>query len=115
MTYPEISIDLHLGDEQVDLVSGGFDLWLQEFRLADSGPGATPLPRPAAARRGAPAYFARRGRPAHPRELAGHACLAYAYLPNPDRSRFLHASGEEETVTPVAPSEPTTATHSDRP
>jgi hypothetical protein len=50
---------------------------------------------------GAPAYFARRGRPAHPQDLAGPACLGYAYLPTLDRWRFIHASGEAAVVTPV--------------
>ena len=30
---------------------------------------------------GAPDYFKRHGRPAHPRDLLRHACLCYAYLP----------------------------------
>ena len=51
---------------------------------------------------GAPAYFARHGRPTHPRDLAAHACLGYAYLPTPDRWRFIHASGEEAAVTPAS-------------
>ncbi|MFL5279777.1 MAG: substrate binding domain-containing protein [Rhodopila sp.] len=48
-------------------------------------------------------YFAHEGRPAHPRDLTGHACLGYAYLPTPDRWRFVHASGEEATVAPDGP------------
>src|SRR5438270_98635 len=53
------------------------------------------------ARVGAPAYLARHGRPKHPRDLADHACLGYAYLPDPDRWRFVQASGEEAVVVPA--------------
>src|SRR5690606_15454877 len=44
-----------------------------------------------------------RSRPHHPRDLADHVCLGYAYLPNPDRWTFVHASGEEVMVRPTGP------------
>jgi DNA-binding transcriptional LysR family regulator len=101
--YPQVSIDLHLGDEQVDLVGGGFDLALRIAALADSSLRARRVCQIRRLLVGAPAYFARRGRPAHPRDLEGHACLGYAYLPTPDRWRFVHASGEEAAVAPRGP------------
>ena len=101
--YPQVSVDLHLGDELVDLVGGGFDLALRIAALADSSLRARRVCRIRRLLVGAPAYFARRGRPAHPRDLEGHACLGYAYLPTPDRWRFVHASGEEAAVAPHGP------------
>ena len=101
--YPEITIDLHLGDELVDLVGGGFDLALRIAALADSALRARRICRVGRLLVGAPAYFERRGRPAHPRDLAGHDCLGYAYLPTPDRWHFIHASGEEAAVAPAGP------------
>lgn len=101
--YPDISVDLHLGDEQVDLVGGGFDMALRIAALADSSLRARRVCRVRRLLVGAPAYFARWGRPAHPRELSGHACLGYAYLPSPDRWRFVHASGEEAAAAPTGP------------
>jgi DNA-binding transcriptional LysR family regulator len=101
--YPEVSIDLHLGDELVDLVGGGFDLALRIAALADSSLRARRVCRIRRLLVGAPVYFERRGRPTHPRDLAGHACLGYAYLPSPDRWRFVHVTGEEAAVAPHGP------------
>jgi DNA-binding transcriptional LysR family regulator len=99
-TYPQISIDLHLADEVVDLVAGGFDIALRIAALADSSLRARRICRMRRLLVGAPEYFERRGRPQHPGDLANHACLGYAYLPTPDRWRFTHASGEEVSVMP---------------
>ncbi|MFG1480288.1 LysR family transcriptional regulator [Xanthobacter sp. V4C-4] len=101
--FVKLSIDLHLSDAQVDLVGEGFDLALRIANLPSSSLKAR---RICAVRRilvGAPAYFARHGRPAHPRDLEAHRCLGYAYLPVPDRWRFVDAGGEVVTVTPAGP------------
>ena len=82
---------------------GGFDLALRIAALADSTLRALRICRIRRLLVGAPAYVGRRGHPVHPRDLAGHACLGYAYLPSPDRWRFVHASGEEATVAPAGP------------
>ncbi|MFG1401976.1 LysR family transcriptional regulator [Xanthobacter sediminis] len=101
--FPRLSVDLHLSDAVVDLVGEGFDLALRIATLPSS---SLKVRRICAVRRilvGASAYFARRGRPAHPRDLEGHACLGYAYLPVPDRWRFVDGAGETATVTPAGP------------
>src|SRR3954454_24136194 len=102
-TYPEVSIDLHLSDALVDLVGGGFDLALRIAVLADSSLRTRRLCQIRRLLVGSPAYLDRMGRPHHPRDLAGHACLGYAYLPTPDRWTFVHTSGEEVTVMPKGP------------
>ena len=101
--HPDVSIDLHLSDELVDLVGGGFDLALRIAALADS---SLKVRRICQIRRllvGAPRYFDRRGRPSHPHDLVSHACMGYAYLPTPDRWHFIHVSGEEAVVAPAGP------------
>jgi DNA-binding transcriptional LysR family regulator len=103
VAYPLVSIDLHLSDEVVDLVGGGFDLALRIAALADSTLRARRICRIRRLLVGASSYFERRGRPEHPRDLSGHACLGYAYLPTPDRWRFIHASGEEAAISPSGP------------
>lgn len=101
--HPEVQIDLHLSDALVDLVGGGFDLGLRIAALADS---TLRVRRLCAVRRSlvaAPAYLDAHGRPEHPGDLAHHACLGYAYLPSPDRWRFLHQDGAEVAVSPTGP------------
>ena len=103
ISYPEVMIDLHLGDEIVDLVGGGFDMALRIAALPDSTLIARRLCQVRRLVVGAPAYFDRRGRPAHPSEFANHDCLGYAYLPSPEVWRFTHVGGDEAVVTPRGP------------
>jgi DNA-binding transcriptional LysR family regulator len=102
-SYPEMTIDLRLGDEIVDLVGGGFDMALRIAALPDSSLIARRLCQVRRLVVGAPEYFDRRGRPAHPTELADHDCLGYAYLPSPEVWRFVHVGGAEAVVTPRGP------------
>lgn len=101
--YPEISIDLHLSDEIVDLVGDGFDLALRIAALSDSSMIARRLCQVRRLLVGAPSYFASRGRPSHPRELSGHACLGYSYLPSGDNWQFVGPAGEPHAVPVTGP------------
>jgi DNA-binding transcriptional LysR family regulator len=101
-SYPEVMIDLHLGDEIIDLLVGGFDVALRIAVLPDSTLIARRLCQVRRLVVGAPVYFDRRGRPTHPAELADHDCFGYAYLPSPEVWRFVHVGGAEAAVTPRA-------------
>lgn len=73
--YPKVEVDLQLSDAFVDLAGEGFDV---AVRIADLPDSSLQGRRLGALRRvvfGAPAYFARRGRPSHPTELRDHACI----------------------------------------
>jgi DNA-binding transcriptional LysR family regulator len=74
-SYPNVAVDLQLTDNFVDLSSEGLDLVVRIADLPDSGLQSKKL---GALRRvvfGAPSYFERHGRPAHPAELRRHACI----------------------------------------
>ncbi|UTM59367.1 LysR family transcriptional regulator [Photobacterium sp. CCB-ST2H9] len=79
--FPDIDLDIHLGDEDVDLVEQGFDLG---FRAAshpfDSSYVGRPLTtfqyRICASRR----YLDRYGSIEHPKDLLHHNCFEYAYF-----------------------------------
>ena len=103
LAYPEVTIDLQLGDEIVDLVGGGFDVALRIATLRDSSLIARRLCQVRRLVVGAPAYFDRRGRPTHPADLANHECLGYVYLPSPEAWHFVHVGGEEAAVIPRGP------------
>jgi DNA-binding transcriptional LysR family regulator len=100
--YPDVSIDLRLDDQMVDLVAGGIDVALRIADLPDSSLIARRLCPVSRWVVGTPDYFARHGTPQRPRDLVNHACLAYSYLAGGETWRFKDASGAEESVTITA-------------
>lgn len=77
--HPRISLTLELDDRRVDASSDGYDAVIRHGVLEDSRLVAWQL---APSRRllvGAPAYFARYGRPAKLEDLAAHRAIYYTY------------------------------------
>ena len=101
--YPDISVDMHLSDEMVDLIGDGFDAALRIAVLEDS---SLVVKRLAPVRRfivATPSYLARCGRPVHPNDLSAHHCLGYAHRANRDVWRLTNKEGGSATVSPVGP------------
>lgn len=74
--HPHVQLDLVVSDAPIDIVAGGYDAGIQLGEVIDKDMVAVPVTgdlRLAVV--GAPAYFARRGVPKHPRELVEHDCL----------------------------------------
>ncbi len=99
--HPELSVDLHLSDEIVDLVAGGYDFALRIARLDPSSLRARRICDVRLLLVASPGYAAR-GLPAHPRALGEHPCFGYAYTANASWS-FTHRSGEQASVVPSGP------------
>jgi DNA-binding transcriptional LysR family regulator len=74
--YPHVQLDLVVSDDPLDIVAEGFDAGIQLGEVIDldmHAVGVTGDLRLVVV--GAPAYFARRSRPKHPRDLAEHDCI----------------------------------------
>lgn len=98
--YPEISIDLHLSDQAVDLIGEGYDAALRIAVLQDSTLAARRICRVSRFIVAAPAYLRKHGRPQHPRDLIETDCLAYSYRARTDAWEFVHRNGKSYSVTP---------------
>ncbi|TPE49269.1 LysR family transcriptional regulator [Amaricoccus solimangrovi] len=74
---PGLEIEVDFDDRFVDLIESRFDAVIRIGTLPDSSFIARRLAPVRAHCVASPDYLARRGRPAHPRDLAGHDCLRY--------------------------------------
>ncbi len=101
--YPEVSIDLHLSDDLVDIVGEGFDAAIRVAALPDSSLLARRLCAMPLYLVGAPVYLKTHGYPKHPMHLAEHACLGYSYQLRQGVWQFRKKSGEVATVRPNGP------------
>jgi DNA-binding transcriptional LysR family regulator len=73
--YPEIEIELKVSDRQVDLIEEGLDVAVRIREMPDSALKTRRLGALRLVVFGAPAYFARHGRPEHPDDIARHQCV----------------------------------------
>lgn len=73
--YPAITLDLAVTDRRVDLVAEQVDVLLRTGPLGDSSLIAHKVAEGRRVICAAPAYLARRGRPAAPKDLLSHDCL----------------------------------------
>jgi DNA-binding transcriptional LysR family regulator len=74
--YPELAARLLLLDRNIRLVEEGIDVAVRIGELRDSSLRAVPIGAVRQVIVASPAYLARRGRPAAPRDLAGHDIIA---------------------------------------
>lgn len=75
--YPEIRIELDLSDRLVPLAQEGFDLAIRHTSAPPDTHVAVKLCESRTLLLASTAYLRRQGVPAHPAELAAHACLPY--------------------------------------
>lgn len=78
--HPEMSVELLLVDRVLDLLDESIDLALRIGALPDSGLVAVPVGSTRRVVCASPDYLARRGLPAHPADLRGHAVIRHTGL-----------------------------------
>ena len=77
-TYPDVHLELHVGDAPIDIVAEGYDAGMGPQDRAAADMIAVRVTRPMKiALVGAPAYFARQRAPRTPDDLARHSCIQY--------------------------------------
>ncbi len=91
---PKVALDVTLNDRVVDLVEEGYDVAVRITNLASSQLVSRRLATTRVVLCASPAYLAEHGTPSHPRELAGHEVISYAYWTGGDDWRFTGADGE---------------------
>jgi DNA-binding transcriptional LysR family regulator len=77
-TYPEVRLELAVGEATIDIVAKGFDAGIGPHDRAPADMIAVRVMAPMkVALVGSPAYFARRRPPRSPDDLARHSCIQY--------------------------------------
>src|SRR4029079_9752282 len=101
--YPEVVIDLELGDQKHDLIGEGFDAAIRIASLPDSSLVARTLTPMARYLVGAPSYIEKHGRPAHPLDLNHHRCIGNNHAEGQNGWQFSRAGRKSIVVRPCGP------------
>jgi len=101
--YPEVSVDMHLSDDLVDIVGEGYDGAIRIAALPDSSLVARRLCGMRLYLLASPAYLKAHGRPKHPLHLSEHLGLTYSYQLRQGAWSFRKKDGEVATVRPNGP------------
>lgn len=105
-SYPEVEVDLTLGDRTIDLIGAGYDAAIRAGELKDSSLFARRLADYEFVVCAAPEYLEHHGTPQHPSDLSGHHCLGFTYPgigSQSAHSDWVFRSEGEEYRVPVNP------------
>jgi DNA-binding transcriptional LysR family regulator len=97
-TYPEIDLRLRLADHLLHLTEDRIDVAVRIGVLGDSSLVATPVGEIRRVACASPAYFASRGVPHSPDELARHDCITFEGIASPRAWTFAGARGSAVAV-----------------
>jgi DNA-binding transcriptional LysR family regulator len=97
--YPDIDIRIMLADRLVNLVEEHIDLAVRIGELPDSSLVVIRIGSIRLVICGSPAYFAERGVPKRPDDLAAHSCVTFEGLMSPDAWTF--ATGKSDMSIPI--------------
>lgn len=103
--YPDIVVELVVDNNFIDLAASGCDAGIRYGERLEQDMIAIPVgPRTERfAAAAAPAYLARRGVPAHPRDLLQHACMRGRFLSGAIYPWEFARDGQTLTVEPNGP------------
>ncbi len=91
--YPDISVDLMIGTEPVNLIEHGVDVVIRSAHLKDASIESRVLMPVSYNIAGSPAYFEKYGFPDHPTDLIHHNCLLHQGRRNPHEWAFIGPEG----------------------
>lgn len=98
--YPDVQLEVHVGNRNVDFVAEGFDLAVRGRTPPDSGLVARRLLDSPLVVVAAPAYLARAGMPTRLEDLAQHECIQFELPSSGQRVPWLfRRDGEDIEVT----------------
>jgi DNA-binding transcriptional LysR family regulator len=92
--YPELSVDLSMSDQVVDMVQEGLDLSIRVGEVQDASLVARRIGSTTAIAVASEAYLARVGEPLHPTDLERHECIIFNRIPTPETWNFEGADGK---------------------
>ncbi|KAF3996728.1 LysR family transcriptional regulator [Glaciimonas immobilis] len=103
--YPDITLDVVVDNNFVDVIASGCDAGIRYGERLEQDMIAVPIgPRTQRfAVAAAPTYLARRGMPAHPRDLLEHACLRGRFLSGAMHPWEFERDGQKLCVEPTGP------------
>jgi len=103
--YPEIRLEVMADDNFVDVLAAGCDAGIRYDERLEQDMIAVPIgPRVQRfATAASPAYLDRHGRPRHPRDLLGHACLRGRFTSGAITPWDFESAGEVVRVDPSGP------------
>lgn len=103
--HPAITLEVNAEDTFIDVLAAGFDAGIRYEERIERDMIAVPIgprvQRYAAA--ASPAYLAARGAPAHPRELADHACIRHRFASGATADWEFIRGKEVVRIKPVGP------------
>jgi DNA-binding transcriptional LysR family regulator len=102
--HPEVTLEVIAEDSIVDVIAAGFDAGVRYDERLEQDMIAVPI-GPRMQRfvcAAAPAYLARHGRPAHPRDLMGHATIRHRFTDRPPFALEFAKAGEVVRLDPPA-------------
>ena len=92
--YPQVIVDLRLGDQFLDLVEEGIDIAIRVGELADSRLITRKLAPNRISAFASPAYLERHGVPKRPEDLARHNCVNFRYQSSGQMLRWHFKAGD---------------------